>query len=217
MLHNLFHSLPCIHSRIQIPSLCRYDPHHNICGTTILWIFSACFICFWTNTHSPSFLLLYLAFLTSSLQCLHTFLVLVTKVHFVGVSHFWPRGPLFFLLLPVYLLSFLHFFFLYSIHQPIIDIYGFAIFFFPFSDTQNSLTLIAFFFWTVTFADIASIFKRLNNVLPSFFFVSWTVSLPFILLVSSASSASLFWRSHTLLAFFYFFCLLIDVNPPSFP
>jgi len=202
MLHNLFHSLPCIILGIQISSLCRYDPHHNICGTTILWIFSACLM-FLKEIHNflppfhDTFFFWHHAYTHSLSQ---KFILLESLI----------SGPVSSPLLPVYLISSLHFFFLYSIH-----IYISTYLWYLRICEKNSP-----FFWYTKIPHTHCIFflnhhifkycfhfLRLNNVLPSFF-LHHELFLLFFLLVSSASSASFFWRSHTLLAFFCF--LLVD-------
>ena len=131
MLHNLFHFLPCTTLGIQTSSLCRYDPQHTICGTTILWIP--------LNKYTHSFLSRYLVFWHHRFNaCTHSlsqkFILLESLI----------SGPIFSLLLPVYLLSSPQFFFLYSIHTYISNYHWYDILricVFPpfFSDIQNRL------------------------------------------------------------------------------
>ena len=223
MLHNLFHSLPCILLPSQDPNSLTHqictpqpytssspgntpslpciatDPHHNICGTHHPLI-TLCLLDM-SLTNTPSFLpFTIFGFFWYHRFIAHTFLV--TKVHLVGVSF----------LIPFFLSSCQSICYRLSIsyiltYQPIIDIYGFANFsFFWYTKTPY---VHCIFFETVTFADIVSILFTFN-VLPSL--ASWI--LLFFLLVSSASSASFFdGATHSLLSFAFYVCWLISTLP----
>jgi len=147
MLHNLFNLSRAYTLGIQIPSLCRYDPHHNICGHHSLNIL--CLLDISLNKYTPSFLSRYLVFWHHRFNAYtHS---LSQKFVFWSLS-FWSLFSLS-LFLPVYLLSSPFPFCTPSTYHWYLRICDF----FSFFDIQKSLTVIPFF-WTVTSADIVSIF-----------------------------------------------------------
>jgi len=180
MLHNLFHSLPCIHTLSGSKSL-----HSADMTSTTTYVeppfFEYCLSDMSLNKYTLLSFFLYDTwfFLISSLQCLHTFLV--TKVHLVGVPFLVPisisscqsicyRLSISFFCTP-YIFA----------YQPIIDIYGFANFSF-FWYTKIPYAHCIFFLKP---SHLWILFLRLTSYIPFF----WHRASLF-LLVSSASSAS---------------------------
>ena len=211
MLHNLFHSLPCIHSQDSNPLTLQIWPAPQHMWPPFLEYSLPAWYVF-EQIHLPSFHDTWYFFwhhrFNAYTHSLSQKFILLESLISRPVSS----------LLPVHLLSSLHFFFFCTAYilayQPIIDIYGFANF--PF-----------FWYTKIPYAHYFSLsrhicgycfyfFLRLNNVLPSFSFTSWIASL--FLLVSSASSAPFFFygATHSLLSLAFYVCWLISIHPPLF-
>jgi len=212
MLHNLFHSLPCIHSRdpnfltLQIWPAPQYMWNHHSLNILCLldmslnkytflphfydtWFFWHHRFNAYTHSLSQKFILLESHLIPFSLSCQ------CQSIRYrLSISSFCTP----------YILT----------YQPIIDIYGFA--FFPPFFWYTKISYPHCIFWPVTFADIVSFFQRLNNVSPSFFSPMKRFFSTFLLFFFSQLCIFFFLTEQHTPCFLLLF-MLIDINPPSFP
>jgi len=202
MLHNLFHSLPCIHTLSGSKSL------HSADMTSTTTYVEPPFFEYCLSDMSLNKYTLLSFFLYDTWFFFDIVASVLTHIPCHKSSSCWSpvSRPNFYLFLPVYLLSSLHFLFLYSIHICISTYHWYLRIceFFLFLIYKNPLRSLHFFFETVTFVDIVSTF----NVLHSFFLASCFSF--FTSLLSQLCIIFFDGATHSLLSLAFYVCWLIS-------